>query len=245
MIRKIFAAICLLFLLGCGDAGTKSEEDEYIVSFKLIDAAGNKTTSYNLGDDINFVFSIFNNTGEEQTWTSEYNWPAARFVILHGTDYLGSTYESMPPEMTQQGTLNQGEMLQTTASWFDHSWHVPLPVGTYIARAYLNYELGDLQEPPQSWTVEFTVEPPAPGAHEVLAWRRSGELGFCPPANRIYHASVVQNADGSYAMTGTTLFDNSLLTMPCFDAGWTDNCLMQIPFGTINLSPQQAAVLEQ
>jgi hypothetical protein len=245
MNRKIFAVICLLVLLGCGDSGTKSGEDEYIVSFKLIDAAGNTTTSYKLGDDINFVFSIVNNTGEKQTWTSAYNWPSARFVILQGDNYLGSTYETMPAKLTLHGTLNQGEMLQTTASWFDHSWHAPLPLGAYTARAYLNYELSDLQEPIQSWTVDFTVEPPVQGTREVLAWCRFGEMGFCPPVNRIYYAIVLHNADSSYTMTGTTLFDNSLLTMPCFNAGWTDNCFIQIPFGTIYLYPQQAAALEQ
>jgi hypothetical protein len=244
MIRKAFAAICLLFLTGCGDSGTESDSGEFIVDFKLIDAAGKAATSFKLGEDINFVFSIINNTGEDQSWTSEHDWPAARFTVQQGADYVGSTYETLPPESHQAGTLNDGDTLLATASWSDHSRHAPPAVGEYIAYALVNYDVDNLPQPFQPWAVAFTVEPPEQGAAEIFAWYRQGELGYCPPVNRIYYAGVVRDADSVYTMSGTTLLDNSMLTMPCLDVGWTDNCLIQVPFADKILTPAESDELE-
>jgi len=244
MYKKTLVTMCLLFLAGCGDSGTKSGNGEFVVEFKLIDAAGIETTSFALGQDINFVFSIINNTGESQSWTAEYNWPAARFTVHQGAEALGSTYESLPPESHLAGTLVAGDTLLATASWSDHSRHAPLAVGAYTAYALVNYDVEHLPQPFQPWAVAFTVEPPEPGAAEIFAWYRQGELGYCPPINRIYYASVVRDAEGIYTLTGTTLLDHGLLTMPCLDVGWTDNCLIQIPFADKILTAVESAELE-
>lgn len=244
MTRTIFATMWLLAFAGCGDSGTKSENGDFVVEFKLIDAAGIERTSFKLDEDINFVFTIINNTGESQNWTSEYDWPAARFAVQQGADYLGSTYESLPPESHQAGTLNEGDTLLATASWSDHSRHAPLAVGAYTAYALVNYDVDNLPQPFQPWAVAFTIEPPEQGTAEIFAWYRQGELGYCPPVNRIYYASVVRDTDSVCTMSGTTLLDNSMLTMPCLDLGWTDNCFIQIPFVDKTLTHTESAELE-
>jgi hypothetical protein len=232
-------------MLGCGDTGTHPSDKILVVDFKLTDATANETSTFLLGQEMFFEFSIINQTGEDQAWTAEYDWPAARFTVHQGLDFLGNTYESMPQGAGEWGdVLENGDTLLVRASWLDHSYHAPLAVGEYTATAWLNYEFDALQ-PPRQWEADFTVEPAVAGATEIFAWYRRPMFGFCAPVNRIYHASVVRSADSLYTVSGTTLFDNSLLTMPCFDAGWTDNCFMQIPSGAKFLFPERAAALEQ
>ncbi len=243
--KRFVILLFLVFMLGCSDSGTDPSEKILVVDFKLTDAVGREMTTFRLGEEMLFEFSIINYTGEDQAWTAEYDWPAARFSIVQGLDYLGSTYERMPQgEGDWGGVLGEGDTLPVRASWFDHSYHAPLAVGEYTAYALLNYEFDDLK-PFRQWEINFTVEPPEEGAVEVFAWYRQPMFGFCAPVNRIYHASVVRDADSVYTLSGTTLFDNSILTMPCFNAGWTDNCLMQIPFGEIVLTHGQSFDLEQ
>lgn len=243
--KKTVISIVLLFILGCGDSATDSSEKIMAVDFKLTDGHGIEKSTFLLGQDILFEFSIANHTGANQAWSAAYDWPAARFTVQQGSDFLGSTYESMPPTKDIAGVLAKGDTLWSKAAWSDHSCHAPLAVGSYTAYALVNYEMEHLPQPFQPWAVGFTVEPAILGSTEIFAWYRRPMFGFCVPVNWIFHASVVRSADSLYSMSGTTLLDNSLLTMPCIDVGWTDNCFMQIPFGTIYVRPEHAAALEQ
>ncbi len=234
--KKLLLLCGLLVVIGCADSTIEPGSGSVEFTFRVLNSVGYQVRSIEHGKPIHFELVITNGTDETITVETGERRPAAAFYLEGETHSFGhvNRLDSRAPR-DSVFILHPRESLRHTVAWSLNPWNAPPPVGEYIAHADVSAEI-DGREPEGHLTQELSVVPPEAGAQEVFAWYRTPAFGFCPPANRIYWASVMRYAGGRHVLRGTIAFDNSILTMPC---GPPDYCIAQQPFEDVVLTEEQ------
>lgn len=125
MLRALFGVLLAGMLLGSSQCqntnndGTNSNGPIFVTTLAVEDADGNATSSFSLGEQIQFVLSVRNRTSSSQTLSfstgQQYNFE----VLDSGTDTEVWTWSlgQLFPQITSTLTLQAGETQTFTVTW--------------------------------------------------------------------------------------------------------------------------------
>ena len=91
--KRYLMLVPVLLIFGCSEPN-KPQDIDLTVVFRMMDGAGNEPAEYRLGEEIFFEFLVVNQTGVDQAWTREHDWPVARFTLYRDSALFGATYET-------------------------------------------------------------------------------------------------------------------------------------------------------
>lgn len=156
--RLFILFVCLLLILvGCEQPTFFKFSDGLLSEFHLTDPSGQQTTTFEVGQDVGFNYSLQNLSGGEQPFANPDTGPFVTFELYRdglrvGTSDDGSGYATV----IERDTLKVSEKLIHVYNWHSVVQHSLLPAGHYTAWAKprLRFERLDTPEPQR---IDFTV----------------------------------------------------------------------------------------
>ncbi len=159
----------LLILFGCEQPGFFQFNDGILSEFYLTNPSGQRTTSFEVGQDVGFHYSLQNLSGTNQPYANPHTGQFVTFELyrdglLVGTSDDGYGYATV----IVRNTLQDSEKLVNVYNWHSVVQHSLLPSGRYTAWAKPNLRF-DRIDTPQPQRVDFTVSGNAgPGENFVI-----------------------------------------------------------------------------
>ena len=150
--------VCLLLILvSCEQPTFFQFNDGFLSEFYLTNPSGQKTTSFEVGQDVGFHYSLQNLSGKNQPYTNPHTGPFVTFELyrdglLVGTSDDGYGYAAV----IVRNTLQDSEKLVNVYNWHAVVQHSLLPSGRYTAWTKPNLRF-DRIDTPQPQRVDFTV----------------------------------------------------------------------------------------
>jgi hypothetical protein len=153
----IFFLFLLFAALSCEQPTFFQFNDGLLSEFFLTNPSGQRTSSFAVGQDVTFNYSLQNLTGEDQPFTNPHTGPFVTFELyrdglLVGTSDDGFGYAAV----IVRGTLSASEKLIYTYNWHSVVQHSLLPPGRYTASAKPRLRF-DRLETPEPQRIDFTV----------------------------------------------------------------------------------------
>lgn len=159
-------SIVLVLLLACSgllDAsdGDQEQTSEVRVEFRIENAAGEISDTFNKDDQVRFVFCVINDRAEPANIA--YTFPPHRVRITPvGSDEAvwEAHYGRMFPQVMKHSSLAAGERLEFDAEWDLHFADKPdqrVPAGEYEVQPEFHAFLGDSKLPSELAATTITV----------------------------------------------------------------------------------------
>ncbi len=157
MKNKLLLGWILALLLSCDQPAFFQFHDGLLSEFYLTDPAGQQTTTFEVGQDVTFNYSLQNLTGKDQPFTNPDTGPFVTFELyreglLVGTSDDGFAYATV----IVRGTLPASQKLVHIYNWHSVVQHSLLPPGRYTAWAKPRLRF-DRLETPEPQRIDFEV----------------------------------------------------------------------------------------
>lgn len=157
LIKSFVTVFFLSWCVSC-ESPTDSSNITLQTEFFLMNSAGAKTTSFDVGDDIHFHYSIKNLSPETQEYINPDTGPFVSLQVfkddlLIGTSDDGFAYLAVIVEAELKG----GETISKEYNWYSVDVHTILPPGEYTAKANPRLNFKDIPTPHPE-TIPFEIK---------------------------------------------------------------------------------------
>jgi hypothetical protein len=149
--KKIINMAVVIFSVlsaGCTSVNESSLSSIPPSEFYLTDPSGARTTTFSVGQDIRFHYSILNPTAESQSYRKPDTGPFVTFEVWQADSLIGTSDDGFEyAAVITEGSLMGGDTLLLDYNWFSVDLHKPLPAGEYTAWAKPRLQFNDIETP--------------------------------------------------------------------------------------------------
>lgn len=157
-----FAFVLAVLLTGCSKKSTKPQNGSIVTELQLTNLQGIPTTTFRVGEDQFFSYTVTNRTGKTQQFTGAAA-PLTVIFFIHREDSLvGTTID--PDDIALifpaffNGQLLNGKSLRFKDAWQVNTEHRALPAGNYTLMVAPYIQFPDFVVFPDK-TINFEVVP--------------------------------------------------------------------------------------
>lgn len=105
---------------------------DYESYFYFADSSGNRTTTFNYGEDIFFNFGVINKSSSEIEYYKSHGGPPVSFYLSRNDSLIGTSDDGKSYTMALvPGQIDGNDTLQYRTSWYSNQVHDTLSPGQY------------------------------------------------------------------------------------------------------------------